>query len=61
MADLITTLLELAGLVGLCIAAGLAVAAFTVPGGIAVSAAGLLGSAWLIGKRNGSPDAEAPE
>lgn len=54
MPDLVTTLLDLAGLLAVVLAVALALAVVSVP--VAVGAAGvlLLGVSWLIDRRRGS-------
>jgi hypothetical protein len=46
--DIVTTLLEVTGMTGLALAAGLQVAVWSVPGGIATGSAVLIGAATLI-------------
>lgn len=48
MRDLITTVLEVAGLVLVDAAAGVAVASWSLPGGMAVAGVGLIGSSALL-------------
>lgn len=52
--DLVTTLLDLAGLLAVVLAVALALAVVSVP--VAVGAAGVLlfGASWLIDRRRGS-------
>ena len=44
----ITTILDLAGLVIVLVAAALFVGAYSLPGAVAVFGAGLLGISWLL-------------
>jgi len=55
MRDAITTWLELAGLLLLAAAAGVAVAHYTLAGGLAVAGAGCIGASAFVAWRAPSP------
>lgn len=46
--DLVTTVMEIAAVLCLIVAAALAVGAYSVPGGVATAGVGLLAGSWLI-------------
>lgn len=46
--DIVTTVLEIVGLLMLCIAPGIAVAAYSVPGGLATTGVLLIGWSLLL-------------
>lgn len=51
MRSTITTLLDLAGLLLLVAAAAVFVAAWTIPGALAVAGVGFLSTSWLVDRR----------
>jgi len=51
MRPMITTLLDLAGLLLLVAAAAVLVAAWSLPGALAVAGVGLLAASWLVDRR----------